>query len=221
MDFSKKGAASVVTVFAVLFFIVTVLLTFALVQKDNQAKEYQSELFDMRQAYIKAGLKLPQGQTSSVLPPAQTDTKKKTAFSNRQFGFDYLKSWSVNDTLQTDTVVVASHPKLVDSAYVPFDQARLEITRVRLPWLHQPEEYLQETPYSVSHQTLTANSHTVLETINERNGQRWIQSVVMGDPQTDQAVITVKPADSAAALAAYKVVLDSLTLPTNEKVSLK
>lgn len=147
--------------------------------------------------------------------PAPVGETKQTAYDGAQLSFSYPESWKVKEEQTEDkqllSVSVASQETLLTSPQVSGDQGKINVRLSSMSWLANIEQ-LAGT-YATSNRKVTVSNRQVFEINNEdtATGTTWLEAYIV--PESSQqpfVVVTVYPAKSAAAQAAYQTILQTV-----------
>lgn len=143
----------------------------------------------------------------------ELESRTKT-YSSNELTFNYPANWKLKQSKngKFPTVVLASTSGFLSSVSVPRTGGRIVIHQAFVAGVERPEDYLKELPYAdqAKNKSLTVDDHPALETYNTASQTKWLETIVMGNPQTAQTIIQVYPADGAIAKQAYATLIESL-----------
>lgn len=141
--------------------------------------------------------------------PAPTQAEKQTSYTAAGINLNYPASWQIKES--DGVITTASQTALLDGGVVPADQGKMTVRSAAMSWLANVEQLT--TAYTTETKKFTVNDRQVFEVTNKDNGSgtSWIESYVLPKESTGKyIIITVYPAQSQAALSAYRALLQTI-----------
>jgi hypothetical protein len=205
----------IIVLVAAFFMILTAYLFVLTSGQSTKMKKLETQIASLKDQLKQAGISaLTADYPDKALP--KVDTTKTQTYSSKDLSFSYFNEWKLKENKLADgqigTIEVASDESLFGTANVTEPNGLIKVRRTAMSWLTTPDDYLQQVPYAVANKTkrFSLGSVKVIETHNQYQNNSWIETLVVGDPQTPYTVITAYPDGSDVTLKAYNLLLQSL-----------
>lgn len=185
-------------------------------RQSKQVKTLRGQLFDTQKKQTTSGLSTT--TNLPALPEVKIDKSKTTTYDGKAFSLIYYSAWKLRENNRTgaEGVEIVSDESLFGTALVPANQGVIKVREAHMSWLKKPEDYLATMPYKTKNREFTVNGKKAIEVENKYQETVWLETLIVNNPQEPYLLISVTPGNSAQAVEAYKVILQSVKLKASK-----